>query len=161
MVEQIVRQWREKAPGLDTSPLEVSARILRLARQFEDRRSDVLREHGLGLADFDVLATLRRAAGRSGMTPSQLIRSVMLTSGGITKGLDRLERAGLLERAPDARDRRSIRVVLTPEGRRVVDSVLPEILRAESSLLEGLSERDRQRFIRLLGALLATAESET
>ena len=62
--------------------------------------------HGLQPGWFDLLAALRRAGAPYELNPTQLTQLTMLSSGGMTKRLDRLAEAGLVERRPDPADRR-------------------------------------------------------
>jgi DNA-binding MarR family transcriptional regulator len=78
----------------------------------------------LTLPQFDVLAELARADA-GGFTFVELSRLLLVTSGNLTGIVDRLEEQRLVERRPDAKDRRVIRVALTDKGRRVTDEVLP------------------------------------
>lgn len=140
----------------DTDGLAVTGRILRLARIAESARDRVLNEFGLSVADFDVMATLRRRADSTGLKAKQLQASVMITSGGMTKRLDRLESAGLIARHPDPDDRRGVLITLTSEGRGVIDDALPALLNAEARMVEEAlgTARDRQRLAGLLRHLL-------
>ncbi|MEE3918524.1 MarR family transcriptional regulator [Micromonospora sp. BRA006-A] len=62
----------------------------------------------------------------------------MLTSGGMTGRLDRLERAGLVRRSPDPADRRALRVTLTDTGRRVVEESAEAGLAVQRRILDAL-----------------------
>ena len=114
-VDDILDQWRRERPELDPSPIGIVGRMSRLARELETRLEPVYRAHGLEPGWHDVLATLRRTA--EPMRPTDLSGSMMLTSSGMTKRLDQLERAGLIERRPDPGDRRGVLIALTAEGR--------------------------------------------
>ena len=105
-------------PELDHSPIGVVGRISRLARELEARLEPVYREHGLEPGWHDVLATLRRTGPPYRLRPSDFTGSLMLTSSGTTKRLDRLEQAGLIARTPDPADRRGVVITLTDEGAR-------------------------------------------
>jgi DNA-binding MarR family transcriptional regulator len=61
---------------------------------------------------------------------------VLITSGGLTKRLDRLEHAALISRHPDPDDRRGTLVRLTTEGREVIDDALTTLLEAENDLVQ-------------------------
>jgi DNA-binding MarR family transcriptional regulator len=79
---------------------------------------------GLTLPQFDVLAQLERHA--AGMSPGQLTRELLVTAGNVTGIVDRLVRRGFVERRRVPSDGRTRRLVLTPEGRRVVRRAIPE-----------------------------------
>src|SRR5947207_2805604 len=122
-VDEILDQWRRERPDLDSSPIGVIGRISRLARELEAQLEPVYRERGLEPGWHDVLATLRRSGPPYTVRPSEFSGALMLTSSGTTKRLDRLERAGLITRAPDPADRRGILIALTDEGRCLIDAV--------------------------------------
>jgi DNA-binding MarR family transcriptional regulator len=153
-VDRLVTQWRDQQPGLDVTSLEVVGRVLRAAAHVERAREAALAPHGLSLGDFDVLATLRRAGGRTGINPRELAGSALITSGAMTSRLDRLEASGLVERHPDPVDRRAVRVRLTAAGREAVDSALTDVLAAHEDVLEPLTRRDRDAVASALRKLL-------
>lgn len=134
-VDNIRHQLADLYPELDSRAIEVTGRVLRLAQAFESRRTDHLADFDLTSADFDLLATIRRTQGSAGVNPSQILQSVMVSSGGLTKRLDRLEESGLTERHPDPDDRRGTLVRLTPAGEKLIDTVLPSVLAMEDELL--------------------------
>ena len=153
-VDLILEQWRRERPDLDATPMGVIGRISRLSRELERRLEPVYARHGLESGLFDVLATLRRAGPPHRLRPTDLAESLMLTSSGATKRLDRLEQAGLIARRPDPSDRRGILIELTPAGRRLVDSTVAEHVANESNLLSALTRAERLQLASLLRKLL-------
>ena len=153
-VDTIIEQWRAARPDLDPSPIGVIGRISRLARELEARLEPVYREHGLEGGWHDVLATLRRTGPPFALRPSDLTGTLMLTSSGTTKRLDKLEEAGLIARGPDPNDRRAILITLTPKGKDLIDGVTAAHLANEASLLEGLSDVEQRDLAALLRKLL-------
>ena len=152
-VDAIIEQWQRERPELDHSPIGVVGRISRLARELEARLEPVYREHGLEPGWHDVLATLRRTGPSYQLRPSDFTGSLMLTSSGTTKRLDRLERAGLIARAPDPDDRRGVIITLTEAGHELIDRVTEAHMANEARLLEGLSAAERERLAGLLRKL--------
>src|SRR5262245_16393803 len=120
LIDRMNEQWRAVRTDLDPGPLEVVGRVLVLAQYLDRSVNEALAVHNLSLGQFDILATLRRA--EAGLTPTQLMQSVMLSSGGMTSRLDRLEQAGWLKREADPADRRGVKVVRTHSGRGVIDA---------------------------------------
>ena len=78
----------------------------------------------------------------------------MRSSGGITQILDRLERAGLVARAPDPDDRRKVVVELTAEGLRTADDANDDLPREREQLLAGLSSDEIDRLDDAVSRLL-------
>src|SRR3954470_5829871 len=107
-VDRILEEWERERPDLDVSPIGVIGRVSRLARELETRLEPVYKDHGLEPGWHDVLATLRRSGPPFSLRPSDLTGTLMLTSSGTTKRLDKLEEAGLIARGPDPNDRRAV-----------------------------------------------------
>jgi DNA-binding MarR family transcriptional regulator len=160
-VDTITDQWRRERPELDPSPMAIMGRISRIATLAQRELDRVFRRYGIVGGDFDVLATLRRAGPSYRLTPGELSRSTMVTTGGMTKRLDRLEKEHLIRREPDPSDRRGRLIALTPEGRDVVDRAVEAHLQNEERLLAGLPPVERAQLAGLLRELLATLEPET
>jgi DNA-binding MarR family transcriptional regulator len=152
-VDEILEQWRRERPDLDPAPIGVIGRISRLAREIEVRLEAVYREHGLEPGWHDVLATLRRSGPPFRLRPTDLTTALMLTSSGTTKRLDRLERAGLVERTADPRDRRAVAISLTAQGLALIDRVTEAHLANERTILHSLPAADQRRLADLLRTL--------
>ena len=121
-VDDLLDAWRTTRPDLDPGPLGVVGRVIVLAQHLERSVEDALERHHLTLGQFDILATLRRNGPKGGLTPTQLLESVMLSSGGMTARLDSLRDNGLILRKTDPKDRRKVVVELTAKGRRTIDA---------------------------------------
>ena len=121
VVDEMNALWKRERPDLDSSALEVVGRVIVIAQFLERRVNAALEPLGLSLGQFDILATLRRQGPEGKMTPTQLMKSVMLSSGGMTNRIDRLEQAGLIRREADPADRRGVVVGLTKKGRELID----------------------------------------
>jgi DNA-binding MarR family transcriptional regulator len=158
-VDRIVGQWAQERPELQTDAMAVFGRIYRLARIVGDQQERVYSVLGINRGEFDVLATLRRAGEPFQLSPKALSASLMLTTGGMTGRLDRLERAGLVTRSPDPADRRGLVITLTLHGREIIDEAVVAGLDAQREVLERLPETSRRRLSALLRDLLAAAES--
>src|SRR5437763_1623513 len=119
-IDRIIAEWHRERPDLDTRPMETFGRLFRAA-ELADRGLTAMGGYGLEPGWFDVLAALRRAGPPYQLNPTALRESTMLSSGGMTKRLDRLTEAGLIERRPDPGDRRGTLVRLTRRGRAAID----------------------------------------
>ena len=159
-VDVIIGQWRTERPELDPSAKAITGRIVRLAGTFQRRFGEAFADLGVTEGDYGLLVALRRAGEPYGLTPTELARARMMTSGGMTAVIDRLERRGLLERLPNPADRRGSIVQLTAEGLALVDRAMELHTEVEHSLVGSLSTKDRDQLTVLLRRLvLATDDS--
>jgi DNA-binding MarR family transcriptional regulator len=150
----VLSQWARERPDLDATPMGVVGRLSRLARLLDVEMRRVFSAHGLDRPAFDVLATLRRSGAPYRMTPAELMRSSMVTSGAITQRLDRLEQRGLVTRTPSDRDARCVYVALTDDGRALIERVLPDHVANEDRLLSPLTAAQRRALADILRRLL-------
>jgi len=157
-VDAIAEQWARERPDLDIGPMLVIGRLHRAADLLDQRLRDVFAQAGLGNGDFDVLASLRRAGEPFTLSPTELGATMMVTSGAVTKRVDRLEHLGLVERRVADGDARGRLVTLTPAGRRLQESLHPEHLANEDHLLAPLDQDERHQLAALLKKLLQSLE---
>lgn len=153
-VDRIVGQWRDERPELDVSPMEVVGRVSRLSRLVDRRLGEHFAEHSIESWTYDVLATLRRCGEPYELSPGDLVRQTMVTTGAITNRIDRLVERGLVERHHSDADRRRVIVRLTPNGRRLVDQVAPGHYALEHELLAPLDPPARRQLAESLRTLL-------
>ncbi|MGL6094728.1 MAG: MarR family winged helix-turn-helix transcriptional regulator [Fimbriiglobus sp.] len=158
-IDRMLAGWRAALPGLDPSGLELVGRVIVLAQHLERSVATALRPHGLTLGQFDILATLRRHGPKGGLAPGTLLESVMLTSGGMTGRLDKLEQAGWVVRRPDPADRRGVVVELTPKGRKLIEAAAATRFAEAERSLPAVSPADRQALAGLLRTWLAAVEA--
>ena len=152
-VDRILDQWRRERPDLDPSPIGVFGRLARIAISRQALLTRFMSTYDLSPASFDVLANLRRSGAPHRKTPSELAASSLLSSGGITFRLDRLENAGLIRRVPSPDDRRVMYAELTVEGLARIDEVVKAHLAEESELLADFSPSEHAALARLLAKL--------
>ncbi|HET7855963.1 MAG TPA: MarR family transcriptional regulator [Gaiellaceae bacterium] len=154
-VDAIVAQWRRERPDLDVAPLGLFGRLFRTAQLADAALAKELVRQGLQAGWFDLLAALRRAGPPYELSPTRLMQATLLSSGGMTKRLDRLVGAGLVERRPDPADRRGTLVRLTRRGKATVDKAVEAHVANEARLLRPLSRADRRELNDLLRKLSA------
>ena len=152
-LERIVEDWKTQRPDIDASPMLVLARIARIEAMKRPFINSVFARFDLNSGLFDVLAALRRAGPPYRCTPTYLAESTMLTTGGITGRLDKLETAGMVERERSDNDRRIAYAKLTTKGLETVDILVGEHLENERGLLAALSEERLARLREDLAAL--------
>ena len=134
--------------------MQVLSRITRLARHLDRERAGAFSRHDLEYWEFDVLAALRRAGSPYHLTPGQLVKETMVTSGTMTNRVDRLTARGFVGREEHPEDRRGVLVRLTVEGKLAVDATMADLLEAERTLLLPLDEADQSHLAGQLRALL-------
>ncbi|WP_019355619.1 MarR family transcriptional regulator [Streptomyces sp. AA1529] len=157
VVARVLGQWRQVLPDLDTEPIGVIGRLTRCAALLRQSSDAPLAREGFSRPEFDILSALRRED--RDLTPGRLARETYASGTAVTKRVRTLEERGLVERRPDARDRRVAHLSLTERGRELVDRILPEQVAFERSLLAGLGEEERDGLARTLGELLRLLES--
>jgi DNA-binding MarR family transcriptional regulator len=154
-VDSIIREWHERRPNLDFSPLEIVARVMRAAHFLQARLDGIAEAYGLShTGDLDVLTDLDRAGPPHHRTPSELAEALLLTTGGMTVRLNRLQSAGLIERLPNPRDGRGVLVRLTPIGKDLAEDALATLLETQAASLGALQPSQQTELAELLHALL-------
>jgi DNA-binding MarR family transcriptional regulator len=159
-VDVIVDEWRRERPDLDPTAKEITGRIVRLASLFQQAYAATFEPLGLNEGDYGVLAPLRRAGAPNQLTPTELAKHRMMTSGGMTAALDRLERKGLVTRVPNPDDRRGSLVRLTDAGRDAVDEAMTQHVLTEQRLVATLDEHEQEQLRHLLRKLLNTIDTD-
>jgi DNA-binding MarR family transcriptional regulator len=139
LVARVMEQWAQERPDLDPSPQGVIARLHRIALRLTEELVSVYAEHGLGEGEFDVLATLRRQGPPYALTPGELAAQTMVTTGAVTKRVDRCLARGWVTREARAEDGRGRLVALTDQGRELIDRAFADHLANEHRLLEHFS----------------------
>ena len=155
-IDRILAQWKRERPDLEARAMGIVGRIQRAAsalRPLLDRTHD---ESGLTGESFDVLASLQRSGPPYQLSPTELYREMMLTSGAMTNRIDRLEESGLVTRRPDPADRRGTLVRLTAKGKALIDAAATKHFANESRLLAALTAREQQQLTDLLRKVLVT-----
>ena len=154
---QAASQWAQERPDLDIGPMVLLGRLAEAAlKTARDHLNPLFAAHGLQPGEFDVLAPLRRSGAPHALTPTDLYEAAMISSGSMTNRIDRLEKAGLVERRPNPVDKRGTLVALTADGLRLIDPLITLHVANQHSIVSGLDAREQAELSRLLGKLLAT-----
>ena len=159
-IDKIIEQWNRELPDLDVTSMGLIGRFKRTTQCLTLEMAKTFTAHGLNPANFDVLATLRRAGAPYALSPNDLIASTMVTSGTMTNRIDQLTKAGLVERIQNPNDRRSVVVSLTKKGFSVIDATLKEHVATQKRLTSGLSEDENKNLDALLRKFLVSLEDQ-
>jgi DNA-binding MarR family transcriptional regulator len=158
-IDRVEQDWQRERPDIDTSSIGVVSRIWRIGRHLEQQRKAQLDEFGSDRGTVDVLAMLRRAGPPYRRTAGELTRSALITSGGVSQRLDKLEKAGLITRHVDVADRRRVDVELTAAGVELIDSMLADLMDHDAQVLSSaLTAPEQDRLRQLLRKLLLSLE---
>jgi DNA-binding MarR family transcriptional regulator len=159
-IDEIIAEWRRERPDLDPSAKEVVGRLVRLGDLCQRAYDEAFQPLGLSGADYGILAPLRRAGAPFELTPTELARRTLMTSGGMTSALDRLERRGLLGRRANPNDRRGSLVRLTSQGLELIDAAMAVHADVEHRLVDSLGDTERTRLASGLRRLLLAIDGE-
>jgi DNA-binding MarR family transcriptional regulator len=159
-IDEILDQWSEQRPDLETASLGVVIRVMTLYRSFSRQATRALEPVELELWEYDVLSALRRQGKPYTLPATRLARETGLSSGAMTNRIDRLESRGLVLRKPDSRDRRGVNVSLTSQGRKLIDRAIQYRLDSAQESLQGLTARQQRELASLLRiAVLAAPDT--
>lgn len=150
-----IRTWSNVFPGEDLTAYEVMLRLIRGGRIAESAMHPAAADtEGLEVpGDYEVLASLRRAHPEP-LRPVTIARRVMISPPGLTGRLDRLEQAGLIERAAHPRDRRAVLIHLTEQGLAVVDETFASVLAEMRHLAASIAPDEMRRTANCLQTIL-------
>jgi DNA-binding MarR family transcriptional regulator len=157
-VDKIVAQWNRERPDLDVGPMGLLGRLAKVRSHVARELETEFARHGLNSSSFDVLATLRRAGAPYRLSPSDLMETMMITSGTMTNRIDQLEKAGMVERLDNPEDRRGVIIALTEKGFETVDKTVTDHVANQHRIVAPLDAYERQQLNTLLAKFLAAYE---
>ena len=152
-VHEIVGQWAKVRPELDVSAMEVFGRLHRSFLLYRSAMGACFAELGTTEPGFDVLAALRRSGPEHRLSAGELARQTLVTTGGLTLRVKRLEEEGYVRRWRDADDNRMVHVQLTDAGVELVDRAADVHFANLARMLEKLTAKERRDLASLLGRL--------
>jgi MarR family 2-MHQ and catechol resistance regulon transcriptional repressor len=152
---EIPSNWMPGLENVDPSTLLIIMWAGRLSRRVDAYYQEALREHSLQYSDYSVLCLLRFSGA---MSPKQLNQFLAITSGGLTKTIQRLEKEKLVRREADPDDGRGTRISLSKKGEKVFEKVFTHDAQAHEQLFQGLSKTDRKRIAKSLRDLIDVFE---
>lgn len=149
-IDTIKAQWAQQRPDLDTDPMALIGRLMRVSQHLSRQMADTFAQFDLTSASFDVLATLLRSGPPHALTPNQLLSTMMITSGTMTNRIDQLEKQQLVKRIRSTEDRRSVEIALTDKGRRLIDEAVTAHVATQIRLVSALPAQDREALDQVL-----------
>ena len=158
-VDRFRGQWAQELPDLDTEPMAILGRAARLSNLVRGSIEATFAGFDIDRGEFDVIGTLRRSGPPYRLTPTELYTSMMMSSGGLTHRLDRLEKAGLIRREKSPQDGRSLLVVLTDAGVARAEAAFRADMANESAFLQALNMKEREALAGLLRKLIVGIEN--
>lgn len=126
-IKEIVKAWRRARPDLDFRLMGLVLRMQRFTFAFRRNVEKMASGTQVKSGDMFVLLALRRAVPDCALRPTDLFRTLLVTSGAMTKRIDRLAAKGYVERIDGADDRRSSLVRLTRSGRALADGAIRRV----------------------------------
>jgi len=127
-IELIQSQWHRERPDLDLSNFLLSIYLMRLGRVIEQAFDTMCRKrYGISGSDMRVLFALRRGGRPYAQRPTDLFRALLVTSGAVTKKVDRLADLDLVERMPDPDNQGGFLVHLTRKGQQVAEDGVEQV----------------------------------
>jgi DNA-binding MarR family transcriptional regulator len=152
---EVPEGWMPAVEGSDPSTVLIMIWAARLSRRVDAFYQEALRPYGFQYSDYAVLFLLRLSGP---MAPTRLNAHLAISSGGLTKTIQRLEQQKLVGREPDPDDGRGTLISITKEGERRVARVFADDVSAHEDLLRDLSRTDRKRIASALRDLLDVFE---
>jgi DNA-binding MarR family transcriptional regulator len=156
--KDIARSWARERPDLEPTDYLLHIYLIRIGRILEraaDQRSKGL--FGVSIAEVRVLLALRRAGDGHSRRPTDLFRALLVSSGAITKTVDRLISLGMVKRLTDPSDKGGFLIHLTAKGKSLADNYMTELASSASTLSRdrlSLSRTERKMTVRLCERIL-------
>jgi len=151
-VRWAVANW----PQIDPEVEGIVVRVEKIYRHFQEAFRASLGDAGLTKEEWKVLMALHHAVRSHGW----LCHDLDVSTGAMTNRLDKLERRGLIRRAPDPHDRRGVLLELTEAGKSHIEEYVGAGAGRERELLDDLSLAEKQELNRLLSKLLASIQAK-
>lgn len=161
-VDQSIAQWAAEWPELDVSAMQVLARVHRIFLRYNAQITRVFEAQGINPAAFAVIAALYRSGPPYRLKVTELADQTLVSTGGMTQRLDRLESLGLIVRERDVADRRAVFARLTDAGQERAREAALAHFSNENRMLARLDQQQRADLadaLRLLEESVVAAEA--
>jgi DNA-binding MarR family transcriptional regulator len=138
-------------PEMDRRATEVFINLIRTDSLVTTALSRRFRRYGVSLSGFNALVILRQAA--EGINPHEIADRLLVTRAAVTAILDALEVKRLIRRGKSGVDGRRTLIAITPQGKKLLDTLLPEHFEAERAMASVLGDNEKELLVSLLGKL--------
>jgi DNA-binding MarR family transcriptional regulator len=153
----VTQEWIAELGDIQTAPFLLALTLQRLSVYIEREFTAIARARGIGPGDMRILFALARVRTHQ-LAPKDLLKELLITSGAVSKQVDRLAERGLVTRIADPDVLRGILIRLEPAGRELADDVAREILTSFCGL-ETLNPKQAERSQKVLDELRLVMES--
>lgn len=148
-------EWRTAFPERDIKCEPLMTRMTWLIQRMDRLVDKAFEPFGLGRGDVEVICAIARSPGHR-LQPKDLLNKMVVSSGGLTARIDKLEKRGALRRLPDPNDRRGSILEATPEGIELAVDVHAAHVAVEEAFIAALTDGEREAFNRLLRRLVSS-----
>lgn len=157
--DKLLAKNRSNWAALDETVERFAVYLLRSQRLMLDHTMTFLRPYQINTSEFDVLVALRNSPPPHVLTPTELQRALLITSGGLTKLLYQLEDRELVTRSVQEHDKRSKLVHLTKSGKKMIEKIIRDMQKIEREMLDSaLTQKEQEQLNTLLGKVTKTLE---
>ncbi|GII28407.1 MarR family winged helix-turn-helix transcriptional regulator [Planotetraspora mira] len=149
--------WQRELPDLDVTNIVLASMVHRIAQLLEQDFTELTKEYDLLPSEMRILLALRRSPPDYALSPTQLFRRLMVTSGAVTKQVNRLCERGLVSRHLDPQTPRGQLARLEPAGRHIADQAVRRMCTVHAGL-ETLDRAEAHQDIVMLQRVLAVLD---
>lgn len=146
--------WHRERPEIDCSGKAVTGRVLHLGEIFMDAMNVNMEQFGVRYSHYAIVGTLRSIGKPYRMSPTELQNTLMITSGGISNLLRKVELRGFIRRLSDPSDGRGVIVELTDEGFALSEETMRAQAELERKLVGALTSQEQDALSLLLKKLI-------
>ncbi|HEY4460207.1 MAG TPA: MarR family transcriptional regulator [Pseudonocardiaceae bacterium] len=154
---EVAATWRRELPDVDVTNIVVANSVHRIAQLLEQDFTELVKEYDLLPSEMRILLALRRTPGCA-LSPTQLFRQLMVTSGAVSKQVGKLFDRGLVTREIDPDVPRGLLVRLAPTGMAIAERAIRRLSTGHAGL-ERLGRDEARAAIDALSRVLAVLES--
>lgn len=159
LIDVIIADWQKVNPEIDTAGTAVIGRIVRLSSLIAKKVDANLANYSINIGEFDVLAALLRA-DKHQLSPGQIQDLSLVSSGGLSNQIKRLENNGYVSRTQGKTDGRSVIVQLTPSGKALIEDAARSHIALEKALIQSLTPSECESLQGPLHELLLALDDE-